>query len=494
MKGARARAAILGGALLVSYAWFYQAGGWNQNTRFDLVRAVVEQGTLRIDDYRSNTGDLARAGGHWYTDKAPGQSFAAVPVVLALRPAVRLLGADPASPAGIAALSWGATVATAALPVVIAALLLVRLGRRLGAGEGGGAFAAVAMGLATPMWAYATLFWGHPLSAGCLVAAFAAAAELGDAGSRRRDLLLSAAAGGTAAWAAVTEFPSAPAAAGIAVLLLHQARGRGALVRCAAAAGGAAAAVFLLLFWYNWQAFGSILSTGYSNVYGWDVKEGVRGVTWPKPAVLWSILFGTRAGLLALAPALAAAPVGLVLARRRAPAAVAAAAFIAAYYLLFNAAYKFWGGGWSYGPRHLSPAIPFLCLGLAPLWSRAPAWGRGLLAAGALAGFARAFVVVATTAQTPEEVERPWRELHWPAFMEGDVSLNHQSFLEPYADYRTLRGGTHAHDAWNLGEKLGLRGRASLFPLVLLQLLAAAGWLVTWLRSTSVPNRPPGKT
>jgi len=29
-------------ALLVSYAYFYQAGGWNQNSRFDLAVALVE--------------------------------------------------------------------------------------------------------------------------------------------------------------------------------------------------------------------------------------------------------------------------------------------------------------------------------------------------------------------------------------------------------------------------------------------------------------------
>ena len=35
--------------VLGAYAYFYQAGGWNQNARFDLVRALVEQGTLTID-------------------------------------------------------------------------------------------------------------------------------------------------------------------------------------------------------------------------------------------------------------------------------------------------------------------------------------------------------------------------------------------------------------------------------------------------------------
>ena len=35
----------------VTFAWFHQGGGWNQNARFAEVRALVEQGRLAIDDY-----------------------------------------------------------------------------------------------------------------------------------------------------------------------------------------------------------------------------------------------------------------------------------------------------------------------------------------------------------------------------------------------------------------------------------------------------------
>ena len=36
-------AAVLGAALFVSYAYFYEAGGWNQNSRFALIRAILER-------------------------------------------------------------------------------------------------------------------------------------------------------------------------------------------------------------------------------------------------------------------------------------------------------------------------------------------------------------------------------------------------------------------------------------------------------------------
>ena len=59
MTSAR-RPLILGLSLFFSFAYFYEGGGWNQNTRFDLVRAIVEDRSVRIDPYHENTGDKAR--------------------------------------------------------------------------------------------------------------------------------------------------------------------------------------------------------------------------------------------------------------------------------------------------------------------------------------------------------------------------------------------------------------------------------------------------
>ena len=105
---------FLAAGLFVSYAYFYQAGGWNQNSRFALVRAIVEHGTVQVDetaawDGRAVSGDLAHSGPHVYSDKAPGLALVAVPVVVLARP---WFEAD--SKAGIAALSYIATLATAA--------------------------------------------------------------------------------------------------------------------------------------------------------------------------------------------------------------------------------------------------------------------------------------------------------------------------------------------------------------------------------------------
>src|SRR5260370_19179845 len=101
----RRRGTVLAILLLASYAYFYEGGGWNQNTRFDLVRAIVEGHTLRIDLYHENTGDKARVGDHFYTDKAPAASLTAVPGVWLARALGRATGGNIPSRRAIVALS-----------------------------------------------------------------------------------------------------------------------------------------------------------------------------------------------------------------------------------------------------------------------------------------------------------------------------------------------------------------------------------------------------
>jgi hypothetical protein len=435
-------------ALFLTFAWFYQAGGWNQNSRFDLVRAIVEERTLRIDDYHRNTGDKARWDGHYYSDKAPGLALAAVPAVAAARPFT----------ADVAWLSWLATLWTAALPTALAALLLHGAARRLGASEGGATFAALAFALATPAWAYATLFFGHALATFCLVGAFAAAVALPRSS---RPLLLGFAVGLCVGWGTLTEFPTAPPGLLVCGFALAQAGSARWRVAAGIAAGGLLA--FGVLVAYNVAAFGGPFQTGYTHIEGWSgMKEGFMGVTWPKLDVLGQITFGGYRGLFFFAPVLLFAPIGWLSGPRRAGAIGAA---IVVYYLLFNAAYKYWSGGWSFGPRHLAPALPFLALPLAFVWSRGRAPLRAALIAAAIVAGGIQLVAVATTAQPPENVRHPLGDLLWPAFRDGDLSLNHQSFLDVGADPARLRGGSIPHDAWNLGEKLGLRGLSSLAPL-----------------------------
>jgi len=62
------------------FIFFIHWIGWNENSNFDLTRAVTEEKRLEIDSYCNNTGDRAYYNNHYYSNKAPGISFLAAPI------------------------------------------------------------------------------------------------------------------------------------------------------------------------------------------------------------------------------------------------------------------------------------------------------------------------------------------------------------------------------------------------------------------------------
>jgi hypothetical protein len=496
----RRSAWVLGLALFVSYAYFYQAGGWNQNSRFALVRAIIERHTLQIDAYQLHTGDRAFWRGHYYSDKAPGASLLALGPVVAARVIARVAHVDPEGFPGIAWTSYVAGVVTNGLFTVLAALAVWWLALRWGFSRGAALFGATAYGVATPAWCYATLYMGHQLAAGCLMGAFAAAVALEDDDARRQRRLGWAVGLGTG-WAVVSEFPALVPAVLIVGLALSTLRDRwperlpavfGRLV-----AGGALTAAVLLA--YNALAFGSPFHLGYASEEGFaQMHQGVFGITYPTWRRLYEILLGSYRGLLPLAPLVALTPIGLALlafrdwkwGRESDPIsnlvrAVVVAAASGLFYVLLNASYFYWEGGWAYGPRQMMAGLPFLALGLAPLWDEWRRVGRVVLIAGWIWGAALTLVAVSTTPQPPSNFNAPVQELLWPAFKDGDLSLNPQTFVHNSADVSRFRGHQLKHASWNLGEVAGLHGLASLLPLALIWCVAVALlWRPTLLSTT----------
>ena len=471
------QATVLGVALFLTYAYFYEAGGWNQNSRFALVRAVLERHTLQIDAYQLHTGDRALWQGHYYTDKAPGAALLALVPVQVARLISRAAGVDPASFPGIAWSSYVAAVVTSGIFTVIAALCVFWLSIKWGASDGAALFAATAYGLASPAWAYATLFMGHGQTAGCLMIALVAADALDDRSGRARSApaWIIGLAGG---WAVVTEFQAAVPAIFIGLLAIASSRKPDARDAIAGvwriALGVVIAAVPMLV--YNTLAFGSPLHVGYSSEEGFqELHTGFFGITYPRLSTIRELLVGSYRGLLPVSPLMGVVPLGLaVLWRNGRRGAALVAAGTGVYYLLLNASYYYWEGGWAFGPRQVTAALPFLALGLAPLWALSRPAGRGLLLAGWIWGAGVTLVAVSTDPQPPASIKAPMSELLWPAFRAGDLSLNPQTFVHNSVDADHLRGGGDPHAAWNLGELAGLRGLPSLLPLAVIWVIAVA--------------------
>ena len=497
----RRRALLIGIVIFLSYAYFYEGGGWNQNSRFDMVRAILEQKTLSIDAYHENTQDKALSRGHYYSDKAPGLVMLALPAAAAARGVLAASGVDPGSPPGLVATSYAATVFAVALPTALSGACLFLIALQLGSPVNGAAFASLGMGLATPVWAYATLFWGHALAGACLVFAFAAAVGLRESRDGRRDWFWGLVVGLSAGWATVSEYPAAPASAILAVFAMAQVWAGGRARRWRTALGVCAGALpcLVVLMFYQHRAFGSAIHPSYSyyqeGAFPW-MKHGYMGLTYPRVDVMLKLLFGCRRGLFFLAPLLVTAPFGLRILWKNHSTRYAgmAAAAIAFYYFLFNASFWVWAAGWSYGPRYMAAGVPLLCVGLAPAWSEASPFWKRTLAAAAICGGGFALMAVSTTPQPPDQFHCPLLEVIIPSFWAGKFALTRGSMLTAAED---LPLGTHG--AFNLGQLGGLHGMASLIPLLLVWALGVIAWKrldsasaqARFERAIQKPDSPP---
>lgn len=472
-------ASLIGLASFLSFIYFYEGGGWNQNSRFDLLRAIVEQHTLQIDAYHTNTQDQAHIRGHYYSDKAPGLVFLAVPFALAARAGMRVVGVDPESARGEYVLSYIAVAFAVALPTALAGVCLFFLALRFEADLFGAAFATVLMSIGTPILAYASLFWAHALVGACLVFAFAAAIKLGDVSSARAEFWWALAVGLGAGWATVTEYPAVVASALLALFVLVRVWYRGGATRwrvCFGVGLGAAVCAFVL-FSYLWAAFGG-LRPSYAyydpNSFSFMQQQGYLGLTYPHLDRLLKILFGCSRGLFFASPVMLAAVAGLWMMRKQFRPAAWVTGAIVAYYFLFNASFYWWKAGLSFGPRYAGASIPLLCLGLGAAWTQASRGWRWVLIA--LAGWS-VFVtvmVVSTSSQLAMQDSCPIVHSSWPAFWSGQVAMNRKSML-----LASEAGG--GYGAFNLGQLLGLRGIASLIPFV--AMWGVAGWIwQRWVR------------
>lgn len=408
----------------LSVAWF---GSWefNPNNAVRMFAAIglVERGEATIDPFAPLTIDKAVFDGHAYSDKAPGMTLIAAPAVALatwmsettstqVRPAVD----DPAFGRFLRLRQRLAVATGPALLAALAAVLLYDIGLATTGQRDAALFGAAGTMLGTPLWGWSTTVTGHAAVAALYVVAVWC--FLRPPGWRV------ALAGGVAlGGAVVVEYQAALAGLVIAGWAAWRWRARPRAIGIAVV-GGVAGLLPLLI--YNLLAFGTVFRIGYSGVVGFEgMEQGLFGLTWPRPRVLVEILVGDRRGLFWVAPVLLLSPPGLAAlgdqARTRGLATVAALA--ALIVLLVNAAYVYWDGGNSTGPRHAMPAVALLGIGLAPWWAglrtAAVRWATAALLA---LSMAINLVIAAADVFAPPEVRWPfWRYVVERRFLLGDL-------------------------------------------------------------------------
>lgn len=459
------------------YAYFYQAGGWNQNSRFDLVRSLVAEGTHRIDNYAYNTGDLSKVNDHYYCDKAPGLSWLGVLPYYGFRlffptehPDIRYLSIA----------SYLVTVFTVSIPSALAVSMLYYLLGMFALPASWKILITVGYAFGTLAFPYATLFYGHQTATAFLFIAFTLLVRLKHAG------FLSLTGIGILLGLAVSvDYTCILAVIPICFYAVY----RFPRFRQITPLFSGILAIGIIIGIYHTLYFGSPFTLAYHfSTRPHRHLGGFMGIGVPRFQVLYTILFSRYRGLFYTAPWLIAGGFGLITAfvkKRFIPEMLAALTIIIGFCWL-NASVVDWEGGWTIGPRYLIPLLPFLSFGTAglrllPFRNNQRLHKLLLLSFIVLIGYSSAMMLIATAVkpEVPMIVQEPFQEYLFPTFFQGMVALNTQSID---AKSPTLDGPFFAR---NLGQVLGFEGLSSLLPLgvgVILLLM----WLAYIVRRNSL--------
>lgn len=365
----------------------------NEFARFLLDASIVDLGTIEVTRIAPLFGDrfedLSIVDGRAYSNKAPGTNLLSLPgfaIARAFTTSIRAL---------VTAERWMA----ATLPLILLALLFIRLAKRWNVDENRTAIVVLILLFCTPLFAYGLLLFSHALVAAALFGAWYFLHE------ERRELL----AGALIGIAVAAEYTMAIPAAVLIAPLLREKRVLKVI------AGGAPFAIALAA--YHTAAFGSPLANPYAFSKLPEYRElatgGFLGIRVPNPLTLLKLLFDPTYGLFVFAPVLALG----VMAKRwtllAAPVAI----------LIIYAGYPYWHGGWNVGPRYLVPVIPFLAAGL-------------LLKTNArieavLAGWSVISVTLTTLVFpfVPNAFAFPWMSLSMPLLGSGLVAPNLLHFI-----------------------------------------------------------------
>ena len=440
--------------VFLSYIYFFQIYGnfvsTNEFSRFLLTSAMVDDGTIRIDEAMrrlGETADKAAYNGHFYSDKAIGLSLMAVPPYIALKWVCAFFEIVPETPS----ILFYLRVVCVTVPFLLLVPLLVRFWREILPDSQAVAGVTFLFLFGTIAFTYAVQFVSNALAGMFLFASFDCLyrARRHEAAQDRRLFL----AGALAGFSVLLEYTAA-----VAVVLLSVYAVRAAPFRKIVFRYGCGLAVCLAaLMAYNTAIFGTPFDLTYHHMadqpHREELSRGFLGFS-PSAAVLFRILFGSDRGLFYFCPVLLLSVPGFFYFMKRRELRAEAWLFLAipACTAFGIAGMGNWHAGWSFGPRYLTPVVPFLMTAVLFALSEPDfAHGTFLHWLAAVLGGLSIIVVAAGTITFPfafPEMRDPVFHLTIPLFLRGDFSKN-------------------------LGESLGLPAHVS--ALFFCALVAAAG-------------------
>ncbi len=454
--------------LAVCYGYFYQDPGWNGNSRLGLTFAIVTQGRLTIDSYYNNdasglsTGDKSVNNGHYYTDKAIGSSVLAAVAYYPIYGLIKLTG----HPIAIWIQKYLLTFIVTGLPSALAGSLVFLFCLYLSKSRFRSLVVTLAVALGTMSFPFSVTFFGHQLAAALLFMAFFSIFLIKiqplKTVLKPAHLFL---VGFLLGLALLTDFTTAVVVVPLILYYFYALWKRGSfsgfLMVLAPAIGGLIPVLIMVA--YNMAVYGKPLASGYQYLsnpfYEEAMAHGIMGVGWPQKRVLFYETLHPAQGLLWQSPFLIMAVAGayVMLRKKLYRVELGLAAAACAGYLLLNAGYFMWWGGFSFGPRQIVPMLPFLCIPMIFV----PKRFFPLVVILTLISIFQMTVVAATTVMVPDD------------YLVRIAKLKFFQYSTIYSYcLKQLEAG---HLGWNAGQAwLGLKNWVSLLPFAAILLAGSA--------------------
>lgn len=408
----------------------------NEASRIYATLAIVDHGTLHLDPVfdrffqgwqkrkRPPNTDVCLRNGHYYTDKAPGITLLAVPVVATLR----LFGVK----LRYAQLAWLLSLLLAALPSLLFGGMLWRWLRQTFGHDSPATLVAPALVLASPWLIFCAQLFGHALAASLVGAGLLFALgplrplrkDTAAGENTRRDSILG---GLCLGGATLAEYPAGVLAVLVCLAVAVDPHRRQRLPWIVLGGLGPA----LVLLGWNTLAFGGPLSFSYGHTanpaFAEVYDKGFYGISLPGADALWGLGLSPRRGLLFLAPWLALGLAGIIWGATdsrltRAWRVLLPLGFGAS--LLMIAGFAFWHGGRTLGPRYLLFTLPLVGVGAALAVERLWRWRFGGIALAATAGLALSSLALSLAGHlgfphVSHRIRNPLFEVVLPVWFEG---------------------------------------------------------------------------
>lgn len=350
----------------------------NTLSRYLLLSSVADFGRLDIGRYEGDTVDVSVHGGRTFSNKAFGAPLLALPFYGALRRWTPVRWDPPLSTRACYLVRLWAV----SLPYALMGLVWYRLLLAMGVAALDAYLALLAYAFGTLAWVHASLFSGHQTAASLAFCSFAVLWRLGQRPETSGWPWLGA--GLLAGLAALSDYLCGWAALALAAYAWRRGRSwqtRAAFLSGLGLCGALLAAYDTACFGLPWRLSYARLGPGFGEIS----RHASLGIGLPQPVSLLRLLLSPSRGLFFIMPVLLMALPGFAALYRRGEEhrdEFWLLAVIAFGVLWANAGYYGWHGGWSFGPRYMVCALPFLAFPMAfalDRWWIIPLWALSFL-------------------------------------------------------------------------------------------------------------------